>query len=1009
MKNWIPIKKDYLIDNFNNLLESLSEADFSHTDDGVLMESIAKLEQVAMDLTDSFFSHNLGKLNTQDDIFIRNIRIVLAAIYSSLKTGKKPSEMIISLLDTLVINKIYHHESSIKNIKEIITELARNNSIESLPFNLKDLAEEDFDLQKFKHQLLGFKFKNDGEQKAGYESICSCLIEGSNINFNTVGLSKLSDKKLKAIVELNLDVKIRAEEKKKVNDLEFKDQVVELNRILQSLKEVKTQPRKALKTYSEDQEFFVKVTNVNITDLDQGYGFIKCKTLDPDYEPLELYLDLPNYINLNIYTSLKRSDFLEHIQDGNILKVKLIEKNGTQYFSIYSTLKPGFFDNPENFTSDYDAIFVGEFRGGTRWLTDLGHQVNIRDNDWDTEIKEAASENCGKIIVVSHLMQAQDSKGNNVINAKRVDDIYIEVDHENFKQYIPENLIHNVLDHWTEECPVYKVADEEIITFPDYYLKALGHLLSVLSEDYNLNFYERYYNAFGATLVARMLGNTGDETYSEYTLTFLRALWAFAQDTGHEWLSPTAVPADLLGMEAIEKDHCITEILSRYSTEHHYVLPSLNTGIDTSRLEKLVEASNALSGNIATSEINKIKRSITQYLGIDSIYKEEVSDKYWFGEENEMQEFKSSIVFIPSRNGEQTADPDVQIWQILKTVNGFLNSLHGGTLLIGVNDFGNASGLEQDIRWLFGKHKILAPETDKYKLYIKERIDHAFQAYKRNDTDADITSTRLRYSSSTVDGATVLRIEILPFEYGCVKMKETLVLPSKNNIKRPPFIKEAYIRASNATEELTLTKREAIESEKRKIIKDSEQQKYIILQEAIEASKYVELKNYQSYRGESDKTVMPLDLLPTRGLLVGIQKDEKDLRVFKLNRFEEVKILDKSFKKPKYNYSVDPFNMLANGKNATEIKVRFDRLGWLLLKEKHPYTDSGNYLKMDNGDRDFPYLLECPIADVKGIGAFCLSILGHFKIIDCPALSAYINTKITDYTQSHTKQQKEKD
>lgn len=63
-----------------------------------------------------------------------------------------------------------------------------------------------------------------------------------------------------------------------------------------------------------------------------------------------------------------------------------------------------------------------------------------------------------------------------------------------------------------------------------------------------------------------------------------------------------------------------------------------------------------------------------------------------FGEETDKVEFKSTIVY-PA--GATAADIDTQMHVILRTVAGFLNA-KGGKLYIGVNDNGDAVGIEQE-------------------------------------------------------------------------------------------------------------------------------------------------------------------------------------------------------------------------------------------------------------------------------------------------------------------------
>jgi hypothetical protein len=67
-----------------------------------------------------------------------------------------------------------------------------------------------------------------------------------------------------------------------------------------------------------------------------------------------------------------------------------------------------------------------------------------------------------------------------------------------------------------------------------------------------------------------------------------------------------------------------------------------------------------------------------------------------FGVENEIKEFKSTIVF-PA--GGIVADIDKQIGIILKTIAGFQNS-KGGELYLGVNDSGNICGINHDYQYL---------------------------------------------------------------------------------------------------------------------------------------------------------------------------------------------------------------------------------------------------------------------------------------------------------------------
>lgn len=88
-----------------------------------------------------------------------------------------------------------------------------------------------------------------------------------------------------------------------------------------------------------------------------------------------------------------------------------------------------------------------------------------------------------------------------------------------------------------------------------------------------------------------------------------------------------------------------------------------------------------------------------------------------FGNEGQLLEFKTSIVF-PAGNGGYIANLDEQMFIILKVIAGFLNA-KGGTLLIGVKDDGNVSGIEADFAEL-------NCNADNYERIIRNKIVNYF-------------------------------------------------------------------------------------------------------------------------------------------------------------------------------------------------------------------------------------------------------------------------------------------
>jgi len=98
-----------------------------------------------------------------------------------------------------------------------------------------------------------------------------------------------------------------------------------------------------------------------------------------------------------------------------------------------------------------------------------------------------------------------------------------------------------------------------------------------------------------------------------------------------------------------------------------------------------------------------------------------------FGEEGPKREFKSTIVYPASATG---ADIDTQIQVIVKTVAGFMNA-DGGTLFIGVNDCGDAVGIEAEYALLNSSakdKKQYKENTDGYETKIRCAIKYYLSA-----------------------------------------------------------------------------------------------------------------------------------------------------------------------------------------------------------------------------------------------------------------------------------------
>ena len=111
-------------------------------------------------------------------------------------------------------------------------------------------------------------------------------------------------------------------------------------------------------------------------------------------------------------------------------------------------------------------------------------------------------------------------------------------------------------------------------------------------------------------------------------------------------------------------------------------------------LASLVLAYNITKESKMESTATDIHNRIKQQLNLKGF--ETGLKLYGTGEETIDTEYKTSLVFPAGKNF--TANPDKQMEEIMKVVNSFLNTI-GGTLYVGVNDYGLGTGVEEDLNY----------------------------------------------------------------------------------------------------------------------------------------------------------------------------------------------------------------------------------------------------------------------------------------------------------------------
>ncbi len=178
-------------------------------------------------------------------------------------------------------------------------------------------------------------------------------------------------------------------------------------------------------------------------------------------------------------------------------------------------------------------------------------------------------------------------------------------------------------------------------------------------------------------------------------------------------------------------------------------------------------ASNVMAYNLvaqdgSASMLGEISDRINNLLKV----KTRTSTLHSFGSENKMTEFKTSLVYPPNNN--MRPDLDTQTLEIMKELCALLNA-DGGTLYIGVNDFGMGVGAENDIAFFKGSE-------DKMDLHVR----HAVCRTMGNDVDAHVDG-----HFETFGGKRIYVLKVKPYYTAPVKVEG--IIYERHGSSKLPF------------------------------------------------------------------------------------------------------------------------------------------------------------------------------------------------------------------------------
>ena len=403
---------------------------------------------------------------------------------------------------------------------------------------------------------------------------------------------------------------------------------------------------------------------------------------------------------------------------GNLLKlkanIKSVNPDGTYQFSMMNQVRKLML---EVYKPGYPIVCrinsIDQKRKGTLLgVGELGVSVKVKFDEQSMDINDfqqdsfivAEVENYDEKAGCIWAYYCQEATDEEIFNLNETfgDCIYNLT--EEGDVYMPEEK---------EEDEIEEPAQQQINMNVSYIHEIISIInrMAVIEKDYVASY---NYLSF-ARILTLILGDTDRATFYQHRLKLLQRLQHYADNktngktmlkelnelehlaTNNPELLNKVYELKLMAyLDNTEKNEEILDIMKQENTDEHL-----------RRLCQLVYCYNSLNGFKLLRERENIRKKFYEELGFTYDYKERTC----YGEEDLHREFKTSVVFPPGNH--MRADVDVQTQNVLKEICGFINA-EGGTLYIGVNDDGLASGLEQDFAYL--------GNSDKFKLHIHNAI-----------------------------------------------------------------------------------------------------------------------------------------------------------------------------------------------------------------------------------------------------------------------------------------------
>lgn len=987
---WLEIRKEYIIENFERLLNYVRKYQYNGNPDVGNVEFLTTckyLIDLAEELSensisDSFISLSKFKNSETNTIVTDNnaYRIMAAAMIASQKIGIDRHKILCRLLNLLVLaHKMPQTDDIADDLIYVTVNCIRQAPIKHLGFKWDDIEDPNtFSPIRLLHTICRTTFEVDRGEEMLFEGKGTVVFSKGSILTAPVNKRDFLKGNLVPYLGIGHNITLLLPKSDHMKSpVTIEDVADGMTFMTRAQSGVKLSPSENKKTYATGTIIPVVVKSI--------YGVkIEAESIHPGYHKVK------GKVNINLNECLRYYDFhliSPLLNVGSVLYVEYTPEE-KEVFTLNGGFIQFYRDYAESMIGDsVPAIYVSDYSAGTQWLTDEGLTVNVMGPIENEDISFAKDQNIPVYIRVS---STKEGNGKVLINGVFEQNFELSVseepivDLENYKRDVFIFLFKEFLHHCKENKPNI----EELKSIEETDASGVKIIANILTEQQRM--LSDTMPRLACLQTALMLSITaGDYTISAYIrheLEYQLAIARFASGASPMSISLSHGPI-LDGVKEVEKHERIIAMIRNYKE------PEINHTLDRTASEEniedtvdgLIDASNRLIGKIDDREISRIKLELSRALDVDDQYRSPDLTTY-YGVESDTLEFKTSAVCPPKNKlkGNIEYEPDTQKWAILKTICGFLNCTTGGELLLGVRDNGMASGIARDYELLYEDRRIPEANSDRYRTYLKNIIDNSFIAYKSRAQRGSVTTANITYNIETNnEGLEILRIHVDSYRGDMVHFHP--------DCDRPEEIQEAYIRTSGATVPMTNTVRDQTLIKKYHLAGDKEGIGMAAIYEARNSKKRVLLKDYISRNGVKDHEIEVFQVFPESRCILAYDTSERDVRLFKTCRWKDAKILDKNCTQSsssKRELRPDIFGFVFDpSKPVYEVEVMLTNYGALLLQEEYPGSVSQLSL---TGKSDFPWLLSLCLNTLEGIGRFVRGLPTECKVEKETDLGAFL-------------------